>query len=51
MKDLVELQNKYLDHALRIHKRAEDKPLTTAQQRGVNYYVCAAQAVEALMLR
>lgn len=40
MNELVKLHQKYLWHAERIYKRG-----------GVNYYVCAAQAVEMLMLR
>jgi len=51
MNELAKLHQKYLWHAERIYKRAGDKKLTEAQQRGVNYYVCAAQAVEMLMLR
>ncbi len=51
MNALSALVAKYLWHVTRIYKRAGGKPLTEAQQRGVNYYVCAAQAVEALQLR
>lgn len=51
MNELAKVHQQYLWHAERISKRAGDKPLTAAQQRGINYYVCSAQAVEALMIR
>jgi hypothetical protein len=49
MKELQRVHQKYITHAERIYKRAGDKPLTEAQQRGVNYYVCSAEAVAALI--